>query len=395
MYIFKTNYLKQLVNQMMNAISNQTTIDVLHNIYFNGDDQQLTLKSANGDIMLTKVIDLTNNENIKKISNDAHINHCIPAAQLNTILKTFKEENTSLEINSENQMLVLTNGHAQFTLATQSGDAYPHFAEIENVENDIDGSTLQDAISRVVNDTQENESRPILGGIYFSYNENQKLVLQATDSHIGGIVVTDLTTNIQNINLPIKGIQQILKTTSHEEFNDDTKISIIQTNNAQAGIEIENKASKLLAVSRTIEGAYPGLNNIVNSIKPRKSHRHELTINRQSLVDLTNQAGLVNAANNDKIATIKYDYAKQANILAIKAGHGINEFHGEMKIENTNNSFDDPFEITFNTQKLKTVLTNFKSEQVTLYLNSALQPALIVSVDEPNNTQMIAPVRTF
>ena len=154
------------------------------------------------------------------------------------------------------------------------------------------------------------------------------------------------------------------------------------------------KTSKLIAVSRTIEGNYPGLNNIVNSIKPRENHRHELTINRQSLVDLTNQAGLVNDANN-KIATIKYDHNKQANILAIKAGHGANEFHGEMKIDNTDDSFDDPFEITFNTQKLKTVLTNFQSEQVTLYLNSALQPVLIVSADEPNNTQMIAPVRTF
>lgn len=394
MYIFKTNYLKQIVNQMMNAISNQLTIEALHNIYFNGDNQKLTLKSANGDIMLTKVIDLTDNENIEKISNDMHINHCIPAAQLNTILKTFKEEDTSLEINSKNQMLVLTNGHAQFTLATQPGDTYPRFAEINNVENNINGPILQDAINRVVNDTQENESRPILGGIYFSYDKNQKLVLQATDSHIGGIIVTDLTTNIQNINLPIKGIQQILKTTSHETIDDDTAINIVQTDNAQAGIEIENETSKLIAVSRTIEGNYPGLNNIVNSIKPRENHRHELTINRQSLVDLTNQAGLVNDANN-KIATIKYDHNKQANILAIKAGHGTNEFHGEMKIDNTDNSFDDPFEITFNTQKLKTVLTNFQSKQVTLYLNSALQPVLIVSADEPNNTQMIAPVRTF
>lgn len=394
MYIFKTNYLKQLVNQMMNAISNQLTIEALHNIYFNGDNQKLTLKSANGDIMLTKVINLTDNESIEKISNDMHINHCIPAAQLNTILKTFKEEDTSLEINPKNQMLVLTNGHAQFTLATQPGDTYPRFAEINNVENNINGPILKDAINRVVNDTQENESRPILGGIYFNYDENQKLVLQATDSHIGGIIVTDLTTNIKNINLPIKGIQQILKTTSHETINDNTIINIVQTNNAQAGIEIENKTSKLLAVSRTIEGAYPGLNNIVNSIKPRKNHRHELTINRQSLVDLTNQAGLVNDANN-KIATIKYDHNKQANILTIKAGHGANEFHGEMKIDNTDDSFDDPFEITFNTQKLKTVLTNFQSEQVTLYLNSALQPVLIVSADEPNNTQMIAPVRTF
>ena len=394
MYIFKTNYLKQLVNQMMNAISNQLTIEALHNIYFNGDNQKLTLKSANGDIMLTKVIDLTDNKNIEKISNNMHINHCIPAAQLNTILKTFKEEDTSLEINSKNQMLVLTNGHAQFTLATQPGDTYPHFAEINNVENNINGPALQDAINRVVNDTQENESRPILGGIYFSYDKNQKLVLQATDSHIGGIIVTDLTTNIQNINLPIKGIQQILKTTSHETIDDDTAINIVQTDNAQAGIEIENETSKLIAVSRTIEGNYPGLNNIVNSIKPRENHRHELTINRQSLVDLTNQAGLVNDANN-KIATIKYDHNKQANILAIKAGHGTNEFHGEMKIDNTDDSFDDPFEITFNTQKLKTVLTNFQSKQVTLYLNSALQPVLIVSDNEPNNTQMIAPVRTF
>ena len=175
--------------QVVSVVVNPTnTLPVLNNIFFELDQNSLSITASD--------LETTIKTSLAVESSDT-LDFTIPAKLFLDILKSFPDQPLTFLFNEENKTLEIVSDQGNYELGYESADEYPSYPNIEDSENlDISSDSLNEAISKTLFATGNDELRPVMTGVYFQI-EQGAINCVATDAHrLSKYIRTDIETNI-------------------------------------------------------------------------------------------------------------------------------------------------------------------------------------------------------
>ncbi len=324
-----------------------STLPILNNVL---------IEASQGNIIL-KATDLEIGANITlrgKVEEEGSVT--IPANLLMEYVSTLPKQN--VEISSKDESVSLTCGSFSSTLLGMRHDDFPLIPKIESGKHVKIGAALFKAqLSDVMNFAALDEMRPEIAGVHFEV-EGEKLILAATDGHR----LAEAKESIEGKSDPVTAIipRQTLTEIARILESDGTVDIVISEN------QVEFTYKDVRLISRLVDGTYPPYRDLVPS-----DFQTEVTFPRDELIASLRATSLFGKHN---VQDITMEIQKGEVKLSSQASQ-IGESHAKVPVQQK--GIDNT--ITFNARYLLEGLSNFASGEVTLYLNSSTEPAILRS----------------
>lgn len=341
------------LNKALQAIGRipkkDSTLPILNNVL---------IEASHGNINL-KATDLEIGVNITvrgKVEEDGIVT--VPSSLLSEYVATLPKQN--IQIETKDESISLQCGTFSSTLLGMRHDDFPLIPKVEDGKLiKVSAVMFKSQISQVVPFTALDEMRPEIAGVYFE-TEGDKLILAATDGHR----LAEAKISIEEGSLA-KGIilpRQTLLELSRILENDGSVTLAVSENQ----VEFTYKDTHL--VSRLIDGAYPPYRELVPL-----DFQTEVEFVRGELISSLRATSLFGKHN---VQDITMEIQKNEVKLASQASQ-IGESHATLTVKQKGIANT----ITFNARYLLEGLANFATNDVTLYLNSSTEPAILKSSD--------------
>jgi DNA polymerase-3 subunit beta len=168
------------LSNVSKIVSAKTPLPILSGIKIVADDSGLTLIGSNSDIVIEKLIPLTN-DGVKVLEIYRTGSVVVSAKYFSEIVKKLPNDMHIKVIN--NHQITIQSDDIVTNLNGFNSDEYPNLPEL-NYDNNIKipSNELTEIIKQTVFAVAKSESRPILTGVNMSFEEN-KLICVATNSH--------------------------------------------------------------------------------------------------------------------------------------------------------------------------------------------------------------------
>jgi DNA polymerase-3 subunit beta len=232
---------------------------------------------------------------------------------------------------------------------------------------------LIDAIKKVSISPANDETRPVLAGIYFNF-EDKVLTLAATDSYRLSEKKLNLEEALpdRKFIVPSRTMLEVLRIASGDDAG---SIAISSTEN-----QILFKIGETQVISRLIEGAFPNYSQII----PAKSKIKAVVVYSE-LLSAIKMAALFakNSANNVKIKTDGQGLAISS--MANEAGDTVSKIAAEVT--------GGEIEIAYNVRYVLDVLQVIQSDKVILEFNDDASAGLIKTSKDKGFIYIVMPLK--
>ncbi|OIP23166.1 DNA polymerase III subunit beta [bacterium CG_4_10_14_0_2_um_filter_33_32] len=283
--------------------------------------------------------------------------------------------NNKIELISENDtdLSILTDEY-EATIKGQSAEEFPIIPEIkENKFTTINAKELSDALSEVVYAAAINDSRPVLSGVLFFF-DNKELKLVATDSYRLAEKKLKLKNEINDskkIIIPAKITAEIQRILADIEESVDIFIGESQILFHSKDIDI---------IARLIDGNFPDYEKIIPD-----QHSTKANIDRHKFIKIVKAASLFARESGNSIK-INLSPKGKVVVTANTSQLGDNTSQTEAEVTGTDG------EISFNARYLLDVLNNLKGPSVSLEVSGKLKPGVIRQEGKPDYLHIIMPL---
>lgn len=348
-------------------ISSPKTLPILSNVLISSDRGKIKLSVTNLEVGINIWIRA-------KIEKTGSIT--VPARILSDFISNNSDTNITLETDKLNLNVSSDNYQAKIS-GLESGE-FPVIPTIKDEQGfELVKKDLDQAIPRVIVACAQDESRPILSGVLFNFEQNN-LKLVATDSYRLAEQTIRLKQKIElpRVVVPTKTMQEVHRIISSDpNSKDNVKVNISEN-------QIMFKFGEDIEVSsRLIEGTFPNYEQIIPAAPTTT-----VSTNKKQLLSAIKSASLFsqNTANNVRIKTEKN------NIIILAKSNQI----GDSKIQVKSDIQGDNIEIAFNARFIIDALNNLSGEDIELGLTEKLAPAKITNPKDKNYIYVIMPLRT-
>ncbi|QBO36261.1 DNA polymerase III subunit beta [Periweissella cryptocerci] len=370
----RTAFIKEL-NDVSRAIAARTTIPVLTGLKLVADANGLTLTGSDSDISIETTLSIADETASLNIEDTGAI--VLPARFFSEIVKQLPDQTMTVEITSGFQTTI-TSGSALFTINGLDANTYPHLPEIESTNSvSLSADTLRQIISQTVIAVSNQESRPILTGVHFSFNGNEFAAV-ATDSH--RLSQRRVTLDAANVNkadliIPGKSLNELAKMLENVET-----VEMQVTEN-----QVLFSLGKTLFYSRLLEGNYPDTTRLI----PTESDI-QVTFNATELLAAINRASLLSHESRNNV--VKLEISETGSKIT---GNSPDVGQVEEAL-NVKNYDGNALEISFNPDYMKDALRSFGNIDIEVSFTTSLRPFILTPVENKESfIQLITPVRTF
>ena len=369
--ILKENF-KQGLEIIEKIIGKNLTLPVLNNILISTEKNLLKLCGTDLEIGIKYWT-------LCKIEKEGEIT--IPAKFLYNFINSLPEEKIHLEV--KNKILHINCSNYTTQIKGESSQDFPIIPKTET-ENfiEINSSPFCEGISKIVDFTTPNQTRPELSGIYFNFQKKQ-LNLTATDSFRLAEKTLYFEKELNqgySFILPQKTAQIIMNIFSQKE----EKIKIYFSSN-QVLFEapfLEIPEPKIQIISRLIEGEYPNYQEIIP-----KTYETQVVLPKDEFLSQIRTASLFSGKINE--VKIKVS-AKNQGIEIFSQNPDLGENRSSLKAKITGKDV----EISFNWRYLLEGLTHIKSSEVLLELNGGEGPAVLKPKGDETYLYVVMPMKT-
>ena len=209
-------------------------------------EKSATISSFDGEVAITLRTQI--------IDNDGELVFCINTKDLLSILKSLKDENVQLDINDNICVVLHSKGKMEVMVCDSSDFPTPN-KDSESVGVSINSDVLVSWVKNSKNFIEQNDLRPIMGGMYLYYNANEvgcaasnahKLYWDYIEMSCG------VSTQYDGV-VTSKAMDSLLMMLS----NSDSVNIIFSDNN------ICFKTSNAMLLCRKVEGKYPNFKSII------------------------------------------------------------------------------------------------------------------------------------
>lgn len=157
------------------SISSNPVLPILEDFLFAIDGNTLKISATDLETSLSTEIEI--------MAADKNGTVAVPAKILLDTLKALPQQPITFSVDDEHFGIEITSAFGKYKLAGENGQDYPNIPQPEDVDTvSIPGQALDQAISKTIFATSNDELRPAMTGVYFQVEFN-KLMLVATDAH--------------------------------------------------------------------------------------------------------------------------------------------------------------------------------------------------------------------
>ena len=361
--ILQSNFQKAL-NQVSRVVGVRTTLPVLSNVLITAEKGKIKLSATDLEVAITT-------QTSGKIDEEGTLT--IPARLLSDFIANNNDE--SIELVTTETKLHLKSAHYNANINGVSAEEFPTIPALSKemfcVMPRVD---FVEGLKKVLISPANDETRPVLAGIYFHFNENL-LTLAATDSYRLSEKKIELETPVADkiFIVPSRTMVEVLRLASSVESIDKVSISFAEN-------QISFVLGETQIISRLIEGSFPPYAQII----PSASKIH-VEVGLRELVSAVKMSALFakNAANNIKIKTGEKSLSVSSAMS--EAGDAVSQIEAEVT--------GGEVEIAFNSKYLIDVLQVITDDKVILEFNDEASAGVIKSAGDKNFVYIAMPLR--
>jgi DNA polymerase-3 subunit beta len=248
-FVLNLKEVQKTINLLARVASSKTSLPILSNILITKTDKGVRFSATDLETAIQVDFNLD-------VSSSASL--AVPARIFSELVSNLQQVNdVKFEIKN-NKLFITTSNNETYINGVDSTD----FPELPQTEEDklikLNAVELKDALGKTVFVASRDETRPVLNGCLFKFN-NQKLNIVATDGYrlARKIIQTDSNLNLDII-IPASAIQELIKTISAFEDVEDIDLSFNDNS-------IKFNIGSAEIISKTIDGKYPDYEQIIPS----------------------------------------------------------------------------------------------------------------------------------
>ncbi|MBT3349552.1 DNA polymerase III subunit beta [bacterium] len=347
------------------AVSGANTLPVLGNILIRAENKKVHFSATNLELSITTSCEAT-------VKNEGALT--VPAKILTAYSSLLgKEEDVELVV-SDGATLEIKTKSSKTKMKGISADEFPAIATVASgTKLELDAKDFRSAVHRVAFAAQENSSRPILAGVFFSAEKNE-LRMAATDSYRLSEKLLKLSTAVEKTTcvIPVRSVFEADRLSGSE-----SGVSITVGENQ---VMFSFGATQL--TSRLIDGQFPDYAQIIpkNSTTVAEVPRaeFELAVRRVSIFAKQNNQHMKLEFLGDGTLTISTDateIGEEKTTLSVK-------------VEGSSNV------IALNADYVLDVLGALADEEnIKIELDGKMAPAVVKSMKNGGFIHLIMPLK--
>jgi DNA polymerase-3 subunit beta len=283
-----------------------------------------------------------------------------------------------ITLKKEGNVLLAQSEHYKATFSTFDEKDYPTPPEMTaGSEVVLPFDRLIEAFKLVIIACSNDESRPILNGLYVLASDDLRIV--GTDSYrLAEYKITQEKgkpfAKINPLIIPKRTISEVIRIASLMPPEENSLKILISEK------EIRFVIGENQLYSRLIEGNFPDYEKVIP-----KNFSTTVVISRSELLSLVKAVSVFNKELNSstKVMVLK---------KAIKLKSSSSEF-GQLESVSLAKVEGEELEITFNTRFLLEVLTALSAQEIVFSLNTKNEPARITTPESPHYQYIMMPLR--
>lgn len=359
-----SKFLMAGILSVIKALPVRTTLPCLEGIFLDAKKDGLHLKCS--DLMIQKecIVPANIEEEGKAI---------IPGKLTAEFVRKLPSGETCIEINGKD--INIKCGRLNTSLQTMEYEEFPEMRfDGDSYVVEIDKDECKEMISQTVFATAQDDSKPILTGVYLEINNN-KITSVATDAYQFAMRTVLLKNEINQESkavIPSKAMIEI----SHmiDETEKDVELTFTRTH-----VKVDIGSTCLTA--RLLDGNYIDFRRIIP-----QEYAARVIVNRSELIESIDRAQLVAREGNNNIV-MKFT----GNNINITSNSFIGKFEEDVEAQ----SNGEDIEIAFNPKYCMNVLKNISDEKVCIDLLSGISPCVVRPLQGESYYYLIVPVRIY
>jgi DNA polymerase III subunit beta len=370
--ICKQQDLNRGLSTVGHAVSSRSTLPILANILLATENGRLKLSATNLEIGINCWVDA-------EIQEDGSTT--IPAKLITDLVNSLPQTEVEISVQDDAHVAGIKSQRSSATIKGMDPSEFPLIPSAEGSELPIvlDAAQLKEAIQEVAFAAADDDSRPVLTGVYVEVG-NEKLTFAAADAFRLAVRMVELPGQDQSqetILIPARTLEELARILPAEGSVE----MIVTPNRSQVLFHTE----QVDLVSRLIEGTFPNFRGIIP-----KEHTTRAVIETKEF-----------AAAVKSVTPFARD---SSNIARVKIAGGEGSDEGSLTLEATaedvgsnistiNATVDGPEQqIIFNVKYLTDILNVISTPEVALEVTSAARPGVIKPVSQVDYTYVIMPM---
>lgn len=358
--------LERAVNIVSKAITPNTTLPVLNNIFLKAEGKKLHFAATNLEVAIEYFIPAD-------IKSEGAIT--IPAKLLSSYVTLLGDEKIEIDLAGKDTVQIVAPS-SQTKIKGINAEEFPVIPKVEKGTTiKIPRKVLDEAIAQTVFAASTNSSRPVLSGVLFDIKKDMIKVV-ATDSYRLAEKTIKLKDKVENevaCIVPARTIMELGKIISRIE-EETVELNVAKN-------QVLFVAGDVRLMSRLIEGKFPPYDKVVP-----KDSKTKLEILDESLANIVRRVSLFARENNNSIKLSATNDGK-LTVSTDETRVGEEKAELDVKIHGDNNK------ISLNAQYLLDVLNYIQADKVQLGIDDKLSPAVVRPVKGDDYVYIIMPLK--
>jgi len=361
--ITQTN-LNKALGLLSRVASARTPLPILSNILLKASANKLELAATNLEVAITHH---TNG----KIDEEGSVT--IPARLLHEFVAQLPKDLT-VDLVFEETKLFISAGSYSSHMQGASADDFPALPTIaKGTDIKLNAENLKSALDRTMLAASGDETRPILGGIYFHTVEG-KLFIAATDGYrLAESEVAEVEGELSAV-VPSSALQDVLRIIQ----DSGEKEVVLQFGEGQFGI----KAGDSELVSRLIDGQYPQYRQLIPA-----SSEIEFEVSRNELLTAAKLAGLFARESGGSITLKASESDSHVVVSSVASQVGDNSSKISGKVSGSG-------DVVVNVKFLTDALNCFDGDKITFRFSGSISPCVLSSSNQPGYQHIVMPLKS-
>ncbi|HUD21117.1 MAG TPA: DNA polymerase III subunit beta [Candidatus Saccharimonadales bacterium] len=352
--------LLRAVNSVGRLATSRATLPILQNIYLEVTKKQIRLHST----------DLEQTLQIELAGNDLEVGALtVPARLLGEYLQNNPDETVTLS--NDDTTLLINSKNSKARLKGLPAEEYPTLPTIKyDSEITLAAATLIEAVNKTLFAAALDETRPILTGLLFRFNE-KSLTIVGTDGYRLAKYVLPIESQLSaDYVIPRRTLQELVR------FSNEEEITL-----AFSGSQVQLKTDGISLTSRIIDGSFPSYEAII----PKKT----AVLVKMSAALLNQNLKLASLFSRDSAYSTRIEAGgERFKITAVSPQLG--ETKNEIKLEM---AVSQEFSVSLNAQYLIDALAGLNGD-VEFGFVDPKSPITLHSVGHENYLYLVMPLRS-
>lgn len=353
--------LNRALSNVARVASTRNALPILSNVLVKTVDNRVCIAATNLNIAITHYIG-------SKVSEPGSIT--VPARLMQDFVSSLSSGVIDIVVD-ETKLHIKTEAYNS-TINGAPADDYPVMPQIKNgTVWTVSGSLLKKALQQVVVAASNDDTRPVLTGVYF-HTYKGSLYVVATDSYrLAEKKVISLKDEVSLL-IPATAIQDLLRIMG----DSDQKISV--THDDQ---QVLFTVGDVELVTRLIDGAYPDYRKLIPA-----SFTTSATLPRSELQNITKVSSLFARESAGSVTLHVNEDDKQVSIQSVASQLGENTATAKAEVKGEGS-------ITLNSRYILDALNVIGDDSVTIAFNGKLEPCTLRGT-EKDYLHVIMPLKS-